>query len=157
MKNFMTFLLALTATQLLSATDYKWKGTSTFEQGDCQMSYTLDGMKMTSLVVEGETKVWEVIAENDGGYGPDSYITVDQFTMMEQGLYDVKKSVWGGWYVKESIKVPDTAIAASISLELKGKSVDQLESFHLKSQFKGLIVIPLASSEFDCKNLQKIE
>ena len=128
----------------------------------CEVRLVLNSQKQViAIVTKGPSKQWEIIAENQNGYGPrtdivfdhgdDMLATPETFAKMR---FERKNNFWGDGYTLKSSVTAEANLKGNFEVEFKIQN-SQLLSIKKKSKFKASIVT-LATQELVCQNLKKI-
>jgi hypothetical protein len=164
MKTTLTLLLALSS-MAWSQSAQVYQGTSPVAynyKNACQVTLILNSRKQViAISTKGPAKQWEIIAENQNGYGPRTDITLDHgddllstpesFAKMR---FERKNHFWGEGYTLKSTVSAEANLKGNFEVEFKMQN-SQLLSIKKKSKFKAAFV-PLASQELVCENLKKV-
>jgi hypothetical protein len=164
MKNLVLAILTMTSAAWSQSTQV-YQGTSPVSYNNknaCQITLVLNSQKQViAIVTKGPAKQWEIIAENQNGYGPrtdfifdngdDLLSTPEDFAKMR---FERKNHFWGQGYTLKSTISAEANIKGNFEVEFKMNN-SQLLSVKKKSKFKAAFV-PLASQELICENLKKV-
>ncbi|MFN8847571.1 MAG: hypothetical protein ACK5V3_15640 [Bdellovibrionales bacterium] len=164
MKSLVLALLTVTSAAWSQSTQV-YQGTSPVsynQKNACQVTLVLNSQKQViAIVTKGPAKQWEIIAENQNGYGPrtdfiydhgdDMLSTPEDFAKMR---FERKNNIWSEGYTLKSTVTAEGNIKGKFEVEFKIQN-SQLLSIKKKSKFKAAFV-PLASQELVCENLKKV-
>lgn len=130
----------------------------------CEVKIIRDGDSLKSVELTGASKIFEILSENEDGYGPETRISpnggeeVLQLLQDNPALYDEMKITSGIFtnsktYTLDTSDLPRTdedlkGIKAKIGLNLKFKG---RELSKVSANFKGkVLLVTIASSTFEC-------
>ncbi len=127
----------------------------------CEVKLILNSQKqIIAIENSGPVKQWEIISENPSGYGPAGNI---RFESNDELLSDkesfaklnfVRKGhIFSDGYTLESNTTTE-GFRAKFKLEFTIKN-SKLVAFKKTTSFKAAVVVPLATSSFECNDLSK--
>lgn len=155
-------LAALTAT---AQTKQVYEGTSPVSYNDknaCKVTLTLNQQKQIIAVdTYGPAKQWEILSENQDGYGPSSSVVLetndellsDVASFAKLGFVRSSHFFSDGFTLKSNNSV-EGALRAKFQLEFKMNG-SQFLALKKNTKFKASVVT-LASKELICENLKKV-
>lgn len=129
----------------------------------CAVKIVRDGNVLKSVTLEGASKVFEILSENGGSYGPKTEIRSrgagEVLPLGDEALkyFTHSENIFSNG---ETFKLDTNDLPRSGENELKGIKMvmqlgllydgDQLVSVKAQSKAKALLVATLASSQFTC-------
>lgn len=165
LKNLVTsslFILAPLLAQAQSTQSYV--GTSTHSLNGsrkCEVKLILNNQKqIIAIENSGPLKQWEIISENPSGYGPAGNIRFesndellsDPETFARLGFQRSSHIFSEGYSLKSSSTTDGFKATFKLDFTIKNS---KLVAFKKTTKFNAAVVVPLATSSFECNDLSK--
>ena len=127
----------------------------------CEVKLILNSQRqIIAIENSGPVKTWEIISENPSGYGPAGNIIFesndellsDPESFAKLGFVRAQNLFSEGYSLKSSTTTD--GFRATFKLDFTIKNT-KLVAFKKTTKFRAAVVVPLATSDFECNNLSK--